>query len=161
MPLFERVRQYLQRHPLATDASGEPAHLELQVATVVLLLETAYGNDNFAASERREILHGIEREFGLSEVDALRLIEEAERSRVPGVDVPDLVERISERYDLEQRKRIAGLVWTVVYADRDVDPAEERVASRIMELTGLNPEEALDAREKAFVWFSGTWRNRS
>ncbi len=30
-----------------------------------------------------------------------------------------------------------------------------------MELNGLNPDEALDDSENHFVWFSGTWRNRS
>jgi uncharacterized tellurite resistance protein B-like protein len=155
MPIFDRVRAFLHlRAPLATDRSGRPADLDLQVATVVLLLETAYGDAEYAPRERKAILRGIEREFGIGETDAIRLIESAERARPEGGDVSSLSERISERYDLAQRKRIAALVWKVVYADRVVDEAEEAFANHVTELTGLTAEEGEEARLNAFVWFS-------
>jgi uncharacterized tellurite resistance protein B-like protein len=155
MPIFDRVRAFLHRRaPLATDRSGRAADLELQVATVVLLLETAYGDAEYAPREREAILHGIEREFGIGEADALRLVESAERARPAGGDIAPMSARIAQRYDLTQRKRIAALVWKVVYADRIVDEAEEAFANHVTELTGLTREEGEEARLNAFVWFS-------
>jgi uncharacterized tellurite resistance protein B-like protein len=161
MPVFERVRALLQRRPpLALDEAGHPADLELQVATVALLLDVAYGNHRFSATEREAILLGVEREFGVSEADALALIDRAERTLV-GDDVASVATQIAERYTLEQRKRIAALIWNVVYADQAVDREEEEIANQVMALAGLTSEQAEEARSRAFVWFSGTWRDET
>ncbi len=155
MSLLERVIGLLRRRaPLARDKSGEGADPELQLAIAGLLLETAYGDAEYVPEERKTILRGIERELGLASEEALRLLERAERSRPQGGDLSSISTRITRRYDLDQRKRIAALLWRVVYADRVLDRAEEIFANRVMDLAGLSREEAEEARLKAFVWFS-------
>lgn len=152
--IFDRVRELLQRGALAHDARDHAADLELRVATVALLLETALQDADYESRERSTILHAIEREFRLSRADATTLLVEAERARREAGDVRPFAARLTERYDAEQRKRIAGLVWQVVYADRVVDDAEVVFATRVAELTGLTPKECQQARESSYAWFS-------
>jgi uncharacterized tellurite resistance protein B-like protein len=152
--IFDRVRELLQGGALAHDARDHAADLELRVATVALLLETALQDADYESRERSTILHAIEREFRLSRADATTLLVEAERARRETGDVRSFAARLAERYDAEQRKRIAGLVWQVVYADRVVDDAEVVFATRIAELTGLSAKECQQARESSYAWFS-------
>jgi uncharacterized tellurite resistance protein B-like protein len=154
MSIFDRVRELLLGGALAHDARDHTADLELRVATVALLLETAAQDADYESRERSTILHTIEREFRLSRADATTLLVEAERARRETRDVRSFAARLAERYDAEQRKRIAGLVWQVVYADRIVDDAEVVFATRVAELTGLTPKECQQAREGSYVWFS-------
>jgi uncharacterized tellurite resistance protein B-like protein len=155
MSIFDRVRGLLgSRAPLANDKRGEAADLDLQVATVVLLLETAYGDEEYVPRERDTIRRGIEREFGISKEDAVRLLESGELSRRERRDVSSVSAQIEARYDVDQRKRIIDLLWRVIYADRIVDEGEEALAEDVTRLAGLTREQGLEARRKAFVWFS-------
>jgi uncharacterized tellurite resistance protein B-like protein len=155
--IFERVRALLQgRAPLATDGSGRPADLDLEVATVVLLLDVAYEDHEDLGVERTTILSCIEREIGIDERQALELVELAERRRSESDHVTSASARIATRYDLEQRRRIAALLWKVVYADRVVDDAEAAFADRVAHLLGLTDEDVREARLQSFSWFSQT-----
>ncbi len=154
MSIFERVREFLQGGALAHDAQDAAADLELRVATVALLLETALQDADCESRERSTILHAIEREFRLEREAAMALLVEAERARREASDVRSFAAQLTERYDAAQRKRIAGLVWKVVYADQIVDDAEVVFATRVAELTGLTAAECQQAREASYVWFS-------
>lgn len=154
MSIFDRVRQLLVGGALAHDARHETANLELRVATVALLLETALQDAEFDARERAAILHVVEREFRVRREDAAALLAEAERARGATKDVRAFAAQLAERYDHEQRKRVAALVWKVVYADQIVDDAEVVFARRVAELTGLTPAECQQARESSYAWFS-------
>jgi uncharacterized tellurite resistance protein B-like protein len=154
MAILDLVRAHLKRHALARDAHGDPADLDLRVATVALLLEIARHDDRYPSRELQTILHGVEREFGLSLKDAEALMGEAEQARRARGSVESFAEKLVRRYDREQRKRIAELVWKVVYADLVVERAEVAFATHVVELTGLTAKECQEARERSFAWFS-------
>jgi uncharacterized tellurite resistance protein B-like protein len=145
MAILDLVRGFLQRGPLAHDAHGDLADFDLRVATVALLLETAWQDADYESHERRTILRGVEREFGLSRQDAESLMAKADGA---------FAAQLAGRYDREQRKRIAALVWKVVYADLVVAKAEVAFATRIALLAGLTPAECQEARERSFAYFS-------
>ena len=57
MKLFERVRELIGRsRPLAKDARGEPADLEIMAAAAVLLLEAAHGDEAYVWREKRALV---------------------------------------------------------------------------------------------------------
>jgi uncharacterized tellurite resistance protein B-like protein len=154
MAILDLVRGFLQRGPLAHDAHGDLADFDLRVATVALLLETAWQDADYESHERRTILRGVEREFGLSRQDAESLMAKADEARRSRDDVESFAAQLGGRYDREQRKRIAALVWKVVYADLVVAKAEVAFATRIALLAGLTPAECQEARERSFAYFS-------
>ena len=148
MSLLERIRAHLSdRGSLARDSQGEQADLELSAATAVLLLEAAYGDQDYAWSEHRTILRGLESGFGIGRREAQRLLDRAEEIRPPAVKLADVTGVIAERYDLEQRKAVLALVWNVVEADRVVEDWEESFASHVAGALGLSAEQAREARE--------------
>ena len=150
MTLFERVREYLRRRkPLAKDAKGEPADLELEVAAAVLLLEAAYGDEEYVWREERVLVHGLERAFGIGRKEVRELIGRAEKIRPPVVQLADVTKLLAERYDLEQRKQILELLWRVIEADRTVVPWESAFAQHVTGALGLTPEHGDEVRARA------------
>ncbi|MFQ5697203.1 MAG: TerB family tellurite resistance protein [Myxococcota bacterium] len=142
------------RAPLARTRDGEAVDPSVLAATAALLVEVAYGDHDFVDAERRTIRKSLAHAFGISRADSQALLESVDpRSRHAG-DLARSARVIVGSYDWAQRQQILGLVWAVVFADRIVDDAEERLAARLTALLSLTPEQSLEAREKAFQWFS-------
>jgi uncharacterized tellurite resistance protein B-like protein len=149
MSLFESVREHLRRRrPLAKDAKGEPADLELEVAAALLLLEAAYGDEEYAWREERVLVHGLERAFGLGRREVRELLGRAEKIRPPAVRLDDVTELLAKRYGLEQRMQILELLWRVIEADRTVEPWEEAFARHVTGALGLTPGQGDEVRAR-------------
>ena len=150
MWLLDEVRAFLQRtHPLARDRAGEPADLELQAATTILLIEAAYGDTQYIWREHRAIVQGLEREFGLGRKEILELLGRANEIRPPVVKLADVTDVIRDRFSREQREEVVRLVWRVIEADGSVEEWEEAFADHIARAVGLGAEEARAARRPA------------
>jgi uncharacterized tellurite resistance protein B-like protein len=147
MRLLDQVRGLLQRRAaLAQDRSGAPADLELQAATAVLLIEAAYGDSEYAWSEHRAIVRGLERSFGLGRKQVLELLGRADEIRPPAVTLADVTDALRERFDLPQREAVARLVWQVVDADHVAEEWEEGFAEHVARALGLDAAQARAAR---------------
>ena len=145
--MIERVRELLgRRAPLATDAKGDPADLELQAAAAVLILEAAYGDEDYAWKEELALVRGLERAFGIGKKETLELIGRAEEIRPPIVKLADVTGVLASRYDEPQRKQILALLWRVIEADRAVEPWEKAFAEHVTGALGLTPAEGEEIR---------------
>jgi uncharacterized tellurite resistance protein B-like protein len=150
MRLFDRVREHLARHaPLAVDAGGDPSDLELRAATAVLLLEAAYGDEEYAWREHRAIVKGLERDFGIGRRETLALLGRAEEIRPPVVQLADVTQVIRERFSAEQREEVLALLWEVIAADAKFLEWEESFAAHVAGAVDVAPERAAEARRRA------------
>jgi uncharacterized tellurite resistance protein B-like protein len=150
MRLLDRVKEHLARRAeLDHDASGEAADLELRASTAVLLLEAAYGDEDYAWSEHHAIVKGLEHAFGIGRSETLELLERANEIRPPAVALADVTKVIRERYDAEQRQAIVTLLWRVIGADAVVEEWEAAFATHVAGAVGLDPETAAAARDRA------------
>lgn len=149
MSLLDQVRELLGRKtPLAKDAKGEPADLELEAAAAVLLLEAAHGDEEYLRKEERVLTRGLERAFGIGREETRELLGRAEEIRPPVVKLADLTELLASRYDVAQRKQILALLWRVIDADQVVEPWEAVFARHVREALGLSAAEAQEARAR-------------
>ncbi len=149
MRLFERLMKHFEergRHELAKDARGRPADLELQAATAALLLEAAYGDEEYLWSEHRAVVGALKRGFGIGTKEAARLLERAEEIRPPAVKLADVTQVLAERLDKEQRKEALALLWEVIEADKVEQSWEVSFAEHVARALGLTAEEALRIR---------------
>lgn len=147
MRLWERVKAHLeQRAELREDKDGHTADIEVQAATVILLLEAAHGDEEYVWREHRAILRGLERGFGIGRAEALRLVGRAEEIRPPVVKLADVTQVLVDRYTPEQRRSVVKLLWKVVDADDIVEEWEEVFADHVASAVGLSRKEAELAR---------------
>jgi uncharacterized tellurite resistance protein B-like protein len=148
--ILDLVRGHLtERSSLATDKEGEPADLEMRATIAVLLLEAAYGDEQYAWREERAILDGLERSFGIGHREAQDLVGRAGEIRPPVVLLSDLTEVIVDRYDEDQRMDLVTLLWGVIEADHVVDEWEKVFADHVARAVGLSVSQAREARMRA------------
>jgi len=143
MSILDRIRRFGERPPaeLATDRFGEPVDLHLRDAAVALLLEAAYGDTEFVEDERKAIRKGIEREFGVSEIEAAAFMDSAQGARPPRQTLRSLTDTVRERYDEGQKLRLMALLWKVVGADERIARFEQVFADWVASSVGLTPAE--------------------
>lgn len=147
MSILERVHELLKRKaPLAKDAKGEPADLEIQAAAAVLLLEAAHGDEEYVWKEQRVLVRGLERAFGIGREETQELLGRAEAIRPPIVKLDDVTEVIAGRYDLEQRKQVLALLWRVIEADKTIEPWEAVFVEHVTKALGLTVTQGQEVR---------------
>jgi uncharacterized tellurite resistance protein B-like protein len=150
MSLWERVKAHLERRrALQTDKEGHPADIEVQVATAILLLEAAHGDEEYEWREHRAILRALERGFGIGRKETRQLLQLAEEIRPPAVELDDVTRVVTDRFSREQRRSIVALLWKVIEADDIVEDWEEVFANHVARAVGLSREEAEEAKASA------------
>jgi len=152
--LLDRLRTLLGSGPhgeahLAAGHGGDPVDLDLRVATVALLLEVAYGDEEYLKAEQKAIFAGIRREFGLGREEARELMASAEWSRPPKVTLAELTRLLREGYEVQQRQWVMALLWRVVDADGKLQSFEDVFTTDVAEQLGLSPVQAAEARSMA------------
>jgi len=148
--LLDRVRELLGREkPLAKDAKGDPADLEIMAAAAVLLLEAAYGDADYVWKEERVLVRGLERAFGIGRQETHELLGRAQEIRPPVVKLADVTEVLASGYDLEQRKQILELLWRVIDADKVVAPWEAVFVQHVTQALGLTAAQGDEVRSAA------------
>jgi len=148
--IVDLVKGHLaERSSLATDKQGAPADLEMRATVAVLLLEAAYGDEEYAWKEERAILDGLERSFGIGHKVAVELVGQAGEIRPPVVSLSDLTDVIVDRYDEDQRMDLVALLWSVIEADHVVHEWERVFADHVTRAVGLSEAQAREARARA------------
>ncbi len=147
MRLLDQLKDHLKRQPsLAHDRNGGAADLEVQASTALLLIEAAWGDEQYVWREHRAIVRGLKRAFGLARSDVLRLLGRAEQIRPPLVRLADVTDVISERYDRQQRREVVRLLWEVVDADGLETEWEQIFVGHVARMVGISDDEALELR---------------
>ncbi len=133
--------------PVSDPHSREDA--EIQAVTAMLLLEAAYGDEEYVWCEHRSIVLGLKRAFGLSKSDVDRVLSVAHSLRPPHTRLADATRLLAESLCNSDRLAVVELLWRIVDADGVVHAWELVFASHIATSLGLSEEEAATARRRS------------
>ncbi|MDM7859959.1 TerB family tellurite resistance protein [Alteromonas sp. ASW11-36] len=106
----------------------------LELASAALLFEVVRADREFAAAEREQVSQIVTREFNLSGPELKALLSDAEEHAENAVDLVQFTRILNQHYDLPQRAAFIQHLWTVAYADNELDMHEEHVIRRIADL---------------------------
>ena len=134
-----------QRATSGTPPAADPVHL----AACALLLEIAYADGEFSASERAHLERVLERHFDLPPETGRQLIELAERERRGSIDHFQFTRVLKESYDVGQKMVLAEVMWGLVLADGSIAEHEHYLTRKIANLLDLGPGYLSAAKAKA------------
>ena len=134
--LFERPEASLSK-----DSRDEPISVELQLAAAVLLLEAAYGDEEFHKAEKVVIESALQTDFGLSGSEAHNLMKMANDHRLQTGDITPFLKQVAAEYTVQQKEGLLELVKKVVEADGRVRLIESVLYDFAREQLGLSTGE--------------------
>ena len=144
--LKDLLDRLLPPTPVA-DAAQE-AHA-LQLATAVLLVEVMRADAGFHAAEREAVLVALRAKFALTDDEAARLAELAERTAREATDLITFTSSVDERFEMPQKIAIIEHMWRVAYADGLLSEHERHTMWRIADLLHIPQGAYVHARLRA------------
>jgi uncharacterized tellurite resistance protein B-like protein len=152
--VLDAIRTFVSQHiarvtPSTSDAPAPAVSPNVQLAACALLLELAYADGEFSASERAHIEGALDRHFGLDEATACKLVELAEAERTQSIDHFQFTRLIVDQYDLGQRMVLAEVMWGVILADQEIAQHEGYLIRKLAKLLDLEPAYLSQARQAA------------
>ena len=149
--MLDTLRHFIrQRRSVEVSAAPkESPHDEIQLAASALLLELAYADGEFSATERAHIESALSRHFNLDVGDIHGLLELADEERVRAIDHFKFTQLIKEHLDTGQRVVLAEVMWGVILADGHLADREGTLVRKLANLLDVEPGYLTEARRRA------------
>ena len=126
--------------PPADASTGEgPGPDPLHVAACALLLDIAWADGEFSASERAHLEEVFARHFGLPREEGEHILALAEERRRRSVDHFEFTSVLHRDYDIGQKMVLAEVMWGLALADGQIADHEHYLTRKIANLLDLQP----------------------
>ena len=145
------IKKFIETRVFVSSISIEEwSEHELQMATVVLLVEMIHMDDEIKAEELDAVFRLIREKFSLTPEDTTSLISLAEEHRKNATDYYQFTSLINKGFNFEQKLKLIECLWEVAFADGELDMYEEHLVRKIADLIHI-PHSAL-IKIKNRVW---------
>lgn len=148
--MINRLKLFFEQHLVVINIESEVAiEHRLQLASAVLLLEVAQTDREFSIQEKAKIQQAIASKFSLSDAEIKQLMSLANEKSRQATDYHQFTSLLNKEFSNQEKIRLIELMWSVAYADGELDPYEDHFIRKISELLYLRHTELLSARERA------------
>jgi len=133
--------------------SLESRQRALHMAAAALMIETARADFVHDDAEQARLTELLSDSLQLSKEQIKELVVAAEERVDEATSLYEFTRVINDHYSAEQKLRLIDAMWSVAYADNDLDKYEEHLIRQIAELTYVPHSDyiqsKLSARESA------------
>ena len=119
---------------------------DIQIATCAVLLEMAHIDNQFSDVERENIIAIFKDQYGLSDQDAMTLMDTSQLELDGSIDLWRFTNAINEHYGREEKIRLIELVWRIAYSDGRLDQHEDYLVHKLANLLRLDHKDLIEAK---------------
>jgi len=120
--------------PEAKEASPEEKQQQLQQACVGLFFEVIRADFEQSPEEINKVKHILSEQFSLTEQNLTELVEDSQSASKENIALHPLTSLINDNYDYDERVKLISLMWSIAYADGDLDKYEDGVIRKVADL---------------------------
>ncbi|MEH6637388.1 MAG: TerB family tellurite resistance protein [Halioglobus sp.] len=131
-----------------TPAREEPESQQhrMQLAAAALLIETARADFTQDAAEQDKLQELLSSALDLKASEVHELVTAAENRVDDATSLYEFTRVINDHYSAEQKLQLISAMWTVAYADGDLDKYEEHLIRQVAELTYVPHQEYIKSK---------------
>ena len=142
-----REARDLGMRPVVHSGSAQDA-VEAAEAGAALLMEISRADHDVSAVERDAIRAAIKKVLHLSADEIEDVIASAECAVDSAVSLFDFTAIVNERFSREQKVDLVEMLWTVAYADQNLDHYEEYYVRKIADLLHVSHSDYIKTKQK-------------
>ncbi len=131
--MLNAIRDFFEKH-LGARAAPDDEHHRIKVATAVLLAEMVRMDGEVDDAEKEAALRAVREKFDLTGDEAATLIALAEEEVRQAPDYYQFTSLINKHFTPEQKSRVIEQMWTIAYADAELNHYEEHLVRKIADL---------------------------
>ena len=137
--MWGKVSELLGLQTISAASKGD----ELQLATAALMVHVSLVDENFTVDERAQLLENLKKRFGIAEIDAEQIIQDAEAEQKDTTCLYRFTKVITGELDQEGRQEIIKLLWEVAFADGHIDDFEKNIIAKVGGLLGVSAKDRI------------------
>lgn len=118
----------------------------LHLAAAVLLVEVMRAEPQATAQERLAVAQALRGKFDLAEDEAQRLVDLAEETARSANDFYRFTSELNDRFSHAQKVRMIEFMWSVAFADGQLDAHENHLISKMAGLLHVTHGEYIAAK---------------
>ena len=122
---------------------------DVQLATAVLLLEVMRVDPVVGMQERDAVQAALRTRFALSDVELHRLLQLAEQEVHGLYDYHRFTSQLNDQFTHLQKIAVVESMWTLAYADAQLDPHETHLIGKVAGLLHVTQGEYIAAKLRA------------
>lgn len=148
--VLRSVQRFFQERLSAPERRAPADHDHaLRLAAAALLFEVVRADADVRNNERTVMRTAIQSVFGLSDEEALELMDLAEEESRTASSLYQFTSLVDEGFSADEKKRLVELLWMVSFADTVKHAEEEHVVRKIAGLLHVPHPDFIDAKIRA------------
>ncbi len=146
--MFDLIKKIISSKP-GPAKPGRGGQDKIRLAAGVLLLETAYIDDECTEEEMANVVNTLRSEFNLAPeyVDELLALAGAEREKA--FDLWQFTNQMNQHYSQEEKMALLEAVWRIIFADGRLEEHEDYFAHKLANLLRLTHKQLIEAKLQA------------
>lgn len=143
--MLERLQNFFQS--LASGRSSEGvAPDDPLIAVAALCIQVMEADGVVLEVETRRLRELLSEQYGLDAARLNALLDAGRQAESEAVDYYRFTSDLKRSLDEEQRQKLVGVLWDIVYADGKRNEMEDHVVWRVAELLGVSDRERVRER---------------
>ena len=138
--MFKKLYDDIVSRISTEDIAADRRDAAIRLATAVLMVDVAVIDNSFDEGEFDRMVDLVRDHFGLSTEAAAELVNAANARSDELVSVRQLTSFLNERLSQDEKARVIKLLWSIAYADGQLDKYENSLVMKISELLGVGRE---------------------
>lgn len=144
-----RTLRVLFEQQISSFAEEPEARHSLELASAALLMEISRAHDDVSTVERAAISAAVKGVFHLTDDEIDDLVSTAEDVVDSAISLFDFTAVVNERFTRGQKVDLLQMLWTVAYADNQLDHYEEYYVRKIADLLHISHRDYIRTKHLA------------
>ncbi len=145
--MFETLKTFIGS--ITGEQEPQFSEADPRLAAAALLVHTISIDGVVTDAEKSQLQSVIQSKYGLTEDEAVELIEDASAADKEAVDLYRFTSVLKRKLSEEERLDILAMIWDMVYADGVVHEFEDNLVWRIAELLGISSRDRIILKQRA------------
>ena len=144
--MLKAIKDFFENN-ISAEGEGDLEH-ELRLATAALLIEMMYQDGQAHDKEIDAAKKSLSEKFELTDDECHLLFELAEEEVKEAVDYHQFTRLIASEFTQAQKIKVVELLWSVAYADLQLDSMEEHMVRKISDLIYVSHKDFIKTKHK-------------
>ena len=144
--MLKLLQTIFARTPPSTEIQDESRLLTIDIAYAALLVEVIKSDHEIDERESEKLLEILNNKLSSSYSDLSEIIELAEEKSDEATSLYEFTRLINNEYDYQQKVKLIENMWTIAFADDELDKYEEYLIRKISELTYVSHSDFIKSK---------------
>jgi uncharacterized tellurite resistance protein B-like protein len=144
--MLNAIKNFFEQNLYADDSVQ--LDQQLRLATAALMIEMMNQDDRVEETELDTIKRSLQSRFGLSDQETDELFDLAWQEARNSTDYYQFTSLINRHYSQEQKVQVVEYLWSIAYADGELDTYEEHMVRRIAELLYVSHKDFIQSKHR-------------